>query len=386
MRTLMKLGTLTFTTLLVVALTACASQKERADEALARSDWDGAVEHYSKALSTATDPEIIDEVQARLSEAKTAGAAEHFAAALNSSRLGDVEHAYQEASIAFDYNPTPESTMLLAELRGKELSRLLEAGSAALTAEDWVVAVRDLQLASDIEGRRDVLDLLAVARRGSQDEFERSVALGRESLRAHKWADAVEQFSVAHRFGGTERSQDEYQFVELMADVEGRVGSGIKTNFEFRMVVQKYEKALATGIESEHVLYRLERIQPADYVLTVHGATILPFKPQSRRPWDGLGAAVADANVLIAGFGKMLGPQGAAAELAPALLGLVSKGTDAPDCYPVLSVSGVQFGGVALVDQDDLMPTWDLMLPFPRVTRADTRTLMTLPRFGRHRT
>ncbi len=116
--------------------------------------------------------------------------------------------------------------------------------------------------------------------------------------------------------------------------------------------------------------------EAADYVVTIHGAVVLPFKPVERTPWDGSAAApLPEAEGFLAVLAQQIQDgAGAMVRAAAVVARWAQQGIEAPDCYPVVLLDGKAFGGEELEDQDDFLPAWELKVPI-RGTARDSRVL-----------
>ena len=115
---------------------------------------------------------------------------------------------------------------------------------------------------------------------------------------------------------------------------------------------------------------------PADYLITIHGAVVLPFKPVDRTTWDGTGPdPLPEAGGFLAALAQWIHAGGSAMVRAAEMVARWAQaGIEAPDCYPEVVLEGKTWGGPELADQDDFLPAWDLRIPI-RGSTSDDRVL-----------
>jgi hypothetical protein len=134
-----------------------------------------------------------------------------------------------------------------------------------------------------------------------------------------------------------------------------------------------YARALSLGVDADLVLRRRDARLPADWVVTVHGAVILPFTPIEREPWDG----PPDATVPSAAAAGLLGDLARLADLevfslaraATVVVAWARSSIEPPDTYPRVLAGEEVHGGPELADDDDFQPVWNLRIPVRATTR-----------------
>jgi len=362
-------------TLLVLA-PACTSNRQLADEAYLREDWDAAAANYAAALRDTAEPAVVAQIKPRLAESRTKAAAAHLSKAQELVAIGDVTSAHEQAKRAFDLNPTPEAQTLLGSLRSREADRFLAEGRAAVEHRAWDRAIETLRKAQELAPSDQARELLAAAESESamfhRERFDALVADARTQLKERAWGPASARYAEALRHGSTTASQREAEFCRLMAEAEEKAASD--GMFSQSLARSAYTKARDLGIDVEYVDARIRRITPARYSITIHGAIISPVKPDSRRPWDGARGAVEEADALFKGIGAFLGPEGkVTAGLASAVVRVGSLAMEAPDCFVSVTCDGRVFGGRSTIDQDDFEPAWNVGFTCDGVTSADRR-------------
>jgi tetratricopeptide (TPR) repeat protein len=134
-----------------------------------------------------------------------------------------------------------------------------------------------------------------------------------------------------------------------------------------------YARALSLGVDAGLVARRRDARIAADWVVTVHGAVILPFTPVDREPWDG----PPDATVPSAAAAGLLGDLARLADMeifslaraATVVVAWARSSIEPPDTYPRVLVGDRAFGGAELADDDDFQPVWNLRIPVHATTR-----------------
>ena len=114
-------------------------------------------------------------------------------------------------------------------------------------------------------------------------------------------------------------------------------------------------------------------LEPANYRITIHSATILPFKPAQESHWDGLGGREPTAKSILRGLGEVASdPTGISALVMGA--NLMSAATNKPDCYLQLTVSGQPHTVPRQNTQPDtLQPVWDVSFVVYGANSRDSR-------------
>lgn len=362
--------------MLLIAMASCASSLDRADQAYAREDWDIAANEYGAALKGATDPQELAHIKPRLKEAKEKAAAAHMASARQKLSLGEAHAAMVHAQRAFDLEASDQARLLLADARRAEAARALRDGKAKLEQKALKSAVEQLRLAQELSPSDETQQLLSRAESDLASEnrlqFDGLVLDARKYLADRNWARAKSKYAEAHAFIQTPQSRKEEEFASLMAEGQEAERSG--SPLRMGAAREAYGRAQKLGFQQEVVQERIRAVTPRDFRITIHGALVLPFKPQSKLPWDGNGGALDGADELLKSLGGFTGPQGIAlAGLTASVLQLGNTAMQAPDCFVIIRVGDQEFGGIATADQDDYQPTWNIGFDVRGVTSSDKR-------------
>lgn len=160
---------------------------------------------------------------------------------------------------------------------------------------------------------------------------------------------------------------------EALGDIEGAEVEAVAAD-----LVSSSE---ATAARLGEVRAAKDRAIPSDWILTVHGAVVLPFKPVEKTAWDGPGSApVPGADAFLSMLAKGIYDPGPSMIRAGDLVARwATQAVEAPDCYPEVTLDGKTTGGPDLEDQDDFLPAWHLRVPL-RGTSSDDRVISILVR------
>ncbi len=348
-----------------LSLASCTSYLELGDAAYERNNWEVAIINYQRAMRASSDPDELQHLKARLEECQTRAGAEHFAAAQDLVGIGDYPKALAHAERAFRYTPTPEVQALLRDLRSRESARLLALGKAALESQQWDQAVRRFQRAQELlpteEGAALLVRAVAERQKYHAAEFLRLEDEALEELHQRNWSAAAELYRAAHHHGKSEQSVLQHRFATRMAEAERLLAEGPCDSHRAELVARVYEEALGCGYDTAYVQARLEMVEPREYMITIHSAVILPFKPGSQQPWDGIAVRrVRGADELLRGLGTFAAPGVEIALLGGRAFQRMSSTREAPDCYPIVKLGEQVYGGPDCAREDDLRPTWNL--------------------------
>jgi tetratricopeptide (TPR) repeat protein len=342
--------------LLVVAATGCTTARQSADDAYARQDWDSAALKYQAALGDAKDVGERQAVPARLDESRSQAAATHLRQADALEAAGDLARAEAEAQAALRFAPIEEVGRRVAALKAKYASQLLARGHAALDAQQWDTATELLSKSLAADPAPETQALLGQARDGAS-KFHKaaageSAASAAAAMQARSWVQAATLFREAQAHAGTQLYATQLRFCDDMANAESSAATGNMAEAQ-----RHFQTAAAAGIDSEYVKHRAREVVRASYRVTVHGASILPFKPGSELAWDGLpGARVPGAAAMLGKLAALA--SGGTSEVGQMAVLLLSKSIEPPDCYVVATVGGVPAGS-SPVAQDTLTATWN---------------------------
>jgi tetratricopeptide (TPR) repeat protein len=366
--------------LLCLSAMGCAGYQKKADKAFLIGDYESAALNYDLAIKDADEPGDIVAMQGRLAESKKRAAAAHLAHARARVATSDFHGALAHAQKASEYDPTPETQVLLADLRLREGTRLLQEGRLAHGAQRWDDAVRMLSVAQQLtpteEGARLLFEATSAAERLHHSEFVALVESAHQKLAARDWSGASSGYQAAHQHGSTSESQRAHKFADLMLRGDGESRSASQSPFAAFSAVSTYRQALELGLDADHVQDRLKRVERATYRLTIHAAVVLPFKADSGKPWDGFRGREPD----VAGTVKMLARFVVTGGVDVVGLGLevtkwMNLGFEAPDCYVLVSIGSQTFGGKTNTDHDDLRPNWNLSIDLPNTNGMDDRVV-----------
>lgn len=367
-----------FFVLLFLFAFGCTNYLQKADNAYLKQDWDNAAINYSKALEKTSESTEISYIKPRLKESQENASMQHLKKAKEYLAINDSSSAYKHAELAFNFNPTPEVQQILSELRVTEGQRYLEEGQNAFKNEHWQEAVSLLTNAQKISPTDEGNSLLNQAKTKLKEhqnkEFDDAITQAQNNLNSRRWMDAIAQYEKAHKISSTTQTKREYQFCKLMFEAEKKSLSGSPN--ELNHAVSIYREALTFNIDSDYVQTKLDEIQPANYRIIFNSALILPFKPNTKTAWDGLGNSVENAEALLGELGAFAGPKGAAAsQLAVLAMKIANIGFAAPDCYIEITFNNQVYGGVGTKKQDDYQPVWNFPLPFSGFSKSDSGVL-----------
>src|SRR5690349_4296046 len=113
---------------------------------------------------------------------------------------------------------------------------------------------------------------------------------------------------------------------------------------------------------------------PVRYRITINGATVLHFKPDSRTPWDGnrILAGVIDEVAGLASF--VADPEALARQVSMYGARAAQSASEPPDCYVLLNLDGGRSGSRDEACMDTFTPTWNASLSV-LVAQHDPRIL-----------
>lgn len=127
--------------------------------------------------------------------------------------------------------------------------------------------------------------------------------------------------------------------------------------------------------EIQKILNHCQKIllEKNNYLIIIHSAIILPFKPMTKEPWDGLpGQIVSDASEIVTKISKLAGPKAFLFTKTSEIIASVSNRLIAkPDCFPIISINGLQYGGILYKVQDELFPVWNIKINLFSVSKTD---------------
>jgi hypothetical protein len=143
-----------------------------------------------------------------------------------------------------------------------------------------------------------------------------------------------------------------------------------------------FDAALEAGFDRPYVEQRRRALVYGEYVLTVEGATVLPFRPDTRTYWDVVPGdrPAENAEEFLSGLPARLSrsPDRMLAELSRDV-GEPPLGTRAPDVYPVVLTPGLRAGGRELAKTDRVLPRWDF--PVTIRGRVEDNTVISITLF-----
>ena len=354
-----------------LALSACASSLQLADQAWIAEDWSAAARHYADAMNDGEAAERIDDVRGRLATSRERAAASHLSFARAMRKSGDLTGALQEAETAFEFGQTDEIAEELRVLRAARAASLARDGRAALAHGDAIAAETSLERARDLDPTLDVSSDLTAARISANatrtEAFAEASDRGNAAFEARDWPVAVAQFEQALSNSEDAHVRSLLQFCQSLQAAESSAARGSWATAEMH-----FRSAQQLGIAPEVLEERAPYATRAPYRLTIHGAIVLPFKPGDKRQWDGRpGKEFQGARKLLA---KILGVSGPSAVVYGQLADLVNTGVAPPDCFPVVTIGAREdFYGDRTV-QDSCEPQWDASRQV-RTSAWDGRTL-----------
>jgi len=358
----------------ITVLVACTSPLERGDAARAREDWDAAVASYEEALHGAREPQEIEAIKARLHEARDRAADSHLALAERCEGLKDQGGALVHLERAYQLRPTADVKQKLQRAQLAEGEACLRTGRLALEQGRVGEAILALERAEALAPGPESAELLVKARAEDQRlreiQFDRCVKEGKQAVVRRDWVGACAAFDRARQALIRDEATREASFAKLMAEGEAYAMRGNAGSWG--RACKLFQQARGYGIDVAYVESRIAATEVVDLVVTVHGAVVLPTKPVSGLPWDGIGGARDAAR--LAEAVALLGAIDPVTTSAASVLGsLFSKGTAAPDCFVTVTVDGKHFGGEVTVDQDDFLPQWGIRFLMPYATQIDPR-------------
>lgn len=360
---------------------SCTTPLERGDAARAREDWDAAVTSYEEALRGTREPQEIEAIKARLSEARDRAADLHLAQAERSEVLRDRSAALEHLERAYQLRPTEEVRQRLQRGQAAEGEACLRDGREALAQGRLADAIRLLERAELLAPSAEAAELLGKAQaedlRLRSIEYERRVAQGRLAVECRDWGRACGEFELARRALARDDAVREEQFARLMAEGEAYAARGGATSSGRANAL--FLQARGYGLDAVHVDARIAATEVVDYVVTLHGAVILPGKPVTGAPWDGVGRG-ADMTRLADALALLAAADPVTTSAATALGALFSKGVSAPDCFAIVTFDGRSFGGAVTTDQDDYVPQWNVEFVVPSATIGDARVVTIMVR------
>jgi len=338
----------------------CANPLKRGDEAYSRRDWDQATEHYEVALRSGIDPARRDQVQSRLDESRAKAGDAHAARSAQLEAIGNLPSACHEANLAYRFDPSDASAARLGALRAKWAEQLLSSGRASLEAGNLDAAVEQLSRAQALSPTADGQGLLAQAQAAAAEARRRAydgfINEAERSMAAHDWIGATSHYASAHRMGHTEDSLRREVFSKAMWEAEAAIASRNEP-----VARRAFETALRAGIDSEYVRGRMTYLLPCNYVVTVMEGVVLPFKPETERPWDGVGVRqVAEAGEMLRSLAFLTGGESTmVTRVGEIVVGGLQSEIEPPDTYVLMTVDGVTLGSRDLARLDTYRPAWN---------------------------
>jgi tetratricopeptide (TPR) repeat protein len=344
-----------------LVFSGCASTLQKGDEAFARRDWDRAVELYVTALRSDLEPGEWAKVQSRLDEARNKSGETHGQRSAQLEAAGNLEEACNEAELAFRFAPSDATGARVGAVKAALGSRLLTLGKASYEAGQLESAVQQLGRAQELtpsaEGQALLVKAQAAAEEARSRAFEAAVASASQAMTVRDWREAVRHFDVAHRAKSNEDSLRKAAFCTAMLEAETAAAS--RNQGAAR---SSFEEALRIGLDSDHVRSRMHALLPFDYKITLHEGVVLPFKPDTQAPWDGLGSKrVEQAADIMSALSLFSGGQSAiVGQAGEVVVGRIQSQVEPPDTYLVVTYGDKALGSRDQAQEDSYRPAWQL--------------------------
>jgi len=181
------------------------------DEAMAKAEWDSAVNSYSLALPL-VDPQDAatkQRIETQITDARYRAAIARAREALAQDRF---DEAREQAEEAKTYNDTQEADDLLAQIDTRRRYREhLDLGKELLSQGSYVKALAEFEATRKVEETGEVRDLIV------ETQYRLNLAKGKSLLADGKFREAAAMFRVAQRYKDAPEVQAYIQQAEEQA-------------------------------------------------------------------------------------------------------------------------------------------------------------------------
>ncbi len=345
----------------LLLLAACASTVEVADDALLRGDYDRAVLGYQEAIAEGPEPAEAARLETKLAAARGRASLAHVEESRRLLAEQRFDAAFREAELAVEMNASDAAQGWLAVARREYAKSLRERAVVAVRdgrTDDAIEVLTEAErVQSDPENRLLLTSAQREAAEYHRQAFPAALETARGAMRARQWEKACYLYEKAHGHDRTPESTKEAGFCARMRDAER--AASLRKDGEARA---HFDAALEAGFDRPYVEQRRRALVYSEYVLTVEGATLLPFRPDTGEYWDVVPGdrPAENAQEFLSGLAARLSraPDRMLAELARDV-GEPPLGSRAPDAYPVVLTPGLRAGGREVSKADRVLPRWD---------------------------
>jgi len=201
---------------------------------------------FAEALAWGIDTDYVRTRQGATEENRKAVFQRSVEAGAKAMAAHDWGNAVAQYNAAHRAGNSPDSlrreAFCKAMLEAERASASGEEGMARARFEEALLSGFDTEY---VRTRRDA------AEETRKKVYESSVEAGAKAMTARDWREAVKQFAVAHRAGTSEDSARKEAFCKAMLEAETAATAG-----DERMARSRFEEALLSGIDTEHVRAR----------------------------------------------------------------------------------------------------------------------------------
>ena len=332
----------------------CKAMQE-AETAAASGDERVARSRFEEALLWGIDAEYVRTRRDGAEESRKKAFAAAVEAGTKAMEARDWTAAASRFAAAHRAGTSPES------LRREGFCKaMLEAEAAAAAGDERTARSRyDEALMADIDAEfvRSRRDSAENQRKGA---YELAVEEGARAMAARDWAGAVAKFGAAHKAGTSADSLRKESFSKAMLEAEAAAASG-----DERTARSRFEEALLTGVENDHVRARMVHLLPNDYVITIHEGVVLPVRPGSQFGWDGDEAwRLGRAGELYDKLAKVNEGGGSpVAKSGDLIAAAIPLEMEQPDTYLIVTTGSQTFSSRDWVRHDACRPSWEFRIP-----------------------
>lgn len=340
------------------------------DDAFEREYWEEAIEQYEMALPRETAPDVVQRIKENLAVARGRASAQHAENARNAMAAKDFDRAIAEAEIAHKFKPAADTAALLAQARDQKANVYYLRGKAELELGEIDRALASLAEAVQVNpSNGEYVKALQDAKRLRFETVASAEKRAEEGFAKRDWRAAVKAYDELLKWKDDSEARRKSEFAKAMDKAEGALDVDAAVALPF------LQKAATFGFHKEYVAQLLDENTPADWEVTFHDATVLPFKPTSNMPWDGTGGVVAGASDLVTRLAELTGDaEVRLAKAAQEIIKFTPPGSAAPDCQ--LKIVGFGEPVESAVRRDEYRPTFGTTMKVSKRSKRDKTVLI----------
>ena len=351
---------------------------EKGEIAFTNQNYEDAVRYFTQAQGYGYSESLQSQIEQSTQKRNEQRFQEHFSKGRAALDNNNYEEAIEQLTTAQKYSSSDEVAYLLEQATQqqseKEYQSLVSDGEIALRAGNLNEAIAKLEQAKKYKTEDRVDALLSEVRQQQVQNFDNTLDEINIYIEAHNWEkanDLLQQVESDFPEQYDESTKNKHQFTTKMLAAEIA-----ESNSEYTTAREKYDAALSHNIETNYVQNKYERLGSYDYKITVHNAVILPWKPTSRKQWDGFSPKTVDTGDFISQIAKLSGPQAViASEVTNAVVKWTNSAKNLPDCFVEVTFDGKRYGGEQNKNKDDCIPHWDLSFDVSNTNPVDDRIL-----------